>query len=112
LGICLDTCHLHAAGYELRTAEGLSGTLDEFQTCIGLERLSLIHLNDSRYAQGSRLDRHEHIGLGEIGLEGFRAILNHSVLQRLPMILETPVNSLRDDRGNIALVRSLASDGK
>jgi deoxyribonuclease-4 len=108
LGVCLDTCHLHASGYELRTSLGLETTLDQFQSCIDLERLLLIHLNDCRGVQGSGLDRHEHIGLGEIGIHGFRAILGHPVLQSLPMILETPVNSCRDDRENIALVRQLA----
>ena len=112
LGVCLDTCHLHASGYELRTSAGLEMTLDQFQSCIGLERLLLIHLNDSRGVQGSGLDRHEHIGLGEIGIQGFRAILGHPVLQSLPMILETPVNSCRDDRENIAVVRQLASGRK
>jgi deoxyribonuclease-4 len=112
LGVCLDTCHLHASGYELRTSLGLETTLDQFQSCIGLDRLLLIHLNDSRGVQGSGLDRHEHIGLGEIGIQGFRAILSHPVLQSLPMILETPVNSCRDDRENIAVVRQLASGRK
>jgi len=112
LGVCLDTCHLHASGYELRTSLGLETTLDQFQSCIGLDRLLLIHLNDSRGIQGSRLDRHEHIGLGEIGIQGFRAILGNPVLQSLPMILETPVNSYRDDRGNIAVIRQLASERK
>ena len=112
LGVCLDTCHLHASGYELRTSAGLETTLDQFQSCIGLERLLLIHLNDSQGVQGSGLDRHEHIGLGEIGIQGFRAILGHPVLQSLPMILETPVNSCRDDRENIAVVRQLASGRK
>ena len=112
LGVCLDTCHLHASGYELRTSLGLETTLDKFRSCIGLDRLLLIHLNDSRGIHGSRLDRHEHIGLGEIGIQGFRAILGHPVLQSLPMILETPVNSYRDDRGNIAVIRQLASERK
>jgi deoxyribonuclease-4 len=112
LGVCLDTCHLHASGYELRTSSGLETTLDRFRSCIDLERLLLIHLNDSRGVKGSGLDRHEHIGLGEIGIQGFRAILGHPVLQSLPMILETPVNSYRDDRGNIAVIRQLASERK
>jgi deoxyribonuclease IV len=112
LGVCLDTCHLHASGYELRTSVGLETTLNQFQSCIGLERLLLIHLNDSRGVLGSGLDRHEHIGLGEIGIEGFRLILGNPVLQSRPMILETPSNSCRDDLGNIAAVRHLASRRK
>ena len=109
LGVCLDTCHLHAAGYDLRTTQALQSTLDQFQDCIGLEMLMLIHLNDCRGALGSHLDRHEHIGLGQIGEEGFRAILCHPALADLPMILETPVDARRDDRGNLEVARRLAS---
>ncbi|MDM7940650.1 MAG: deoxyribonuclease IV [Methanothrix sp.] len=108
LGVCLDTCHLFAAGYELRTQEGLAETLDEFQSSIGMERLKLLHLNDCRGELGSHLDRHEHIGLGLIGETGFRAILSHPALCRLPMILETPVDSRRDDLGNLMAIRRLA----
>jgi len=108
LGVCLDTCHLFAAGYELRTQEGLAETLDEFQSSIGMERLKLLHLNDCRGDLGSHLDRHEHIGLGLIGETGFRAILNHPALCRMPMILETPVDSRRDDLGNLMTIRRLA----
>ncbi|MCX6678161.1 MAG: deoxyribonuclease IV [Methanothrix sp.] len=109
LGVCLDTCHLHAAGYDLRTPRALQATLDQFQDCIGLELLMLIHLNDCRGAIGSHLDRHEHIGLGKIGVEGFRAILCHPALVDLAMILETPVDARRDDRGNLEVARRLAS---
>jgi len=109
LGVCLDTCHLHAAGYDLRTSSALQATLDQFDDCIGLERLKLIHLNDCRGAMGSHLDRHEHIGLGQIGEEGFRAILCHPVLADLAMILETPLDARRDDRGNLEVARRLAS---
>lgn len=109
LGVCLDTCHLHAAGYDLATPRALQATLDQFQECIGLEMLMLIHLNDCRGGLGSHLDRHEHIGLGQIGEEGFRAILVHPKLSNLAMILETPVDSRRDDRGNLDAARRLAS---
>jgi deoxyribonuclease-4 len=108
LGVCLDTCHLHAAGYDLRTPRALQATLDQFQDCIGLEKLMLIHLNDCRGSLGSHLDRHEHIGLGQIGEEGFRAILCHPALADLTMILETPVDARRDDRGNLEVARRLA----
>ncbi len=108
LGICLDTCHLFVAGYELRTANGLRYTLEQFDNSIGLERLKLLHLNDSRGSFGSRLDRHEHIGMGEIGIEGFRAILANESLRELPIVLETPVDKRRDDAGNIRAARSLA----
>jgi len=109
LGVCLDTCHLHAAGYDLCTTSALQATLDQFKECIGLGKLMLIHLNDCRGSLGSHLDRHEHIGLGQIGEEGFRAILVHPALSGLPMILETPVDSRRDDRGNLEVARRLAS---
>jgi deoxyribonuclease-4 len=109
LGVCLDTCHLHAAGYDLQNPRALQATLDLFQDCIGLELLMLIHLNDCKGAIGSHLDRHEHIGLGQIGEEGFRAILCHPDLAHMAMILETPVDARRDDRGNLEVARRLAS---
>ncbi|MEI8003628.1 MAG: deoxyribonuclease IV, partial [Methanothrix sp.] len=109
LGVCLDTCHLYAAGYDLRTCGALQATLDQFQDCIGRERLLLIHLNDCCGHLGSHLDRHEHIGLGQIGWTGFRAILCHPALADMTMILETPVDSRRDDRGNLEVARRLAS---
>jgi deoxyribonuclease-4 len=109
LGICLDTCHLFAAGYELRTLDGLDQTLEEFDRAVGWDRLKLVHLNDSKGALGSGLDRHEHIGLGTIGEAGFRAILGHEKIRALPLILETPIDSRRDDRGNLKAARELAS---
>lgn len=105
---CFDTCHAFAAGYEMRTEEGLEATLADFDGDVGLERIKVVHLNDSKGPRGSKLDRHEHIGLGEIGLEGFRHILRHPAIRRLPLILETPVDDRRDDRGNISLVRELS----
>jgi deoxyribonuclease-4 len=109
LGVCLDTCHLFAAGYELRRAEGVEETLDAFDQEVGLKLLKLIHLNDSAGSLGSRLDRHAHIGLGEIGEEGMMAILSDENLKELPMILETPVDNVRDDVGNLRVVRRLAA---
>jgi len=90
VGICLDTSHIFAAGYDLRTAEALDRTLDEFKRHMDMSRLHLIHLNDSKPAIGSRKDRHEHIGMGQIGTEGFRAIMNHPMLASVPKVLETP----------------------
>jgi len=109
IGVCLDTCHLFAAGYELRTPEGLQATLNQFQESIGLERLKLLHINDCRGTMGSHLDRHEHIGLGQIGENGFRLILRHPDLKDLPMILETPIDSCRNDVANLQAARKLAS---
>ncbi len=112
LGVCLDTCHLHASGYDLRSSQALESTLDQFKESIGIERLHLIHLNDCRGGIGAHLDRHEHIGLGQIGEEGFRAILTHPVLSSRPMILETPQDERRDDGANLEAARRLASGGE
>jgi deoxyribonuclease-4 len=108
IGVCFDTCHAFAAGYELRTEEGLEETLGQFDEQVGLSHLKVIHLNDTKGDKGSALDRHEHIGLGFIGEAGFRHILHHKIVSSLPLICETPVDERRDDRGNIAAVRNLA----
>lgn len=108
IGICLDTCHAFAAGYELRTEAGISGTLAAVDEQVGLDNLRVIHLNDTKGDRGSGLDRHEHIGLGFIGEDGFRRILHNHAFAALPLICETPVDDRRDDRGNIAKVRELA----
>jgi deoxyribonuclease-4 len=108
LGVCLDTCHVFAAGYELRTPEGYGATMEAFDRVIGLERLHAIHLNDSKGDLGSHKDRHEHIGKGFIGLEGFRHLLNDPRLAGLPGLLETPKgDDLQEDRENLAVLRSL-----
>ena len=109
IGICFDTCHAFAAGYELRTEEGISETLAQLDEQVGLENLRVIHLNDTKGDRGSGLDRHEHIGLGFIGEDGFRHILHNRVFATLPLVCETPVDDRRDDRGNIAKVRELSS---
>lgn len=108
LGICLDTCHIFAAGYELRTPSGYGATMEALNRIIGFEHLKVVHLNDSKGELGNRRDRHEHIGEGHIGLEGFRSILNDPRLVGLPGLLETPKgNDLREDRENLAVLRSL-----
>jgi deoxyribonuclease IV len=93
VGVCLDTCHLLAAGYDICTTKGYHETFFEFDRIVGLDRLALFHLNDSKKPCGSRVDRHEHIGKGCLGLEPFRRILNDPRFQRLPMVLETPKRS-------------------
>ena len=108
---CFDTCHAFAAGYEVRSEEGLEETLEEFDEEVGLEKILVVHLNDSKGVRGSKLDRHEHIGLGAIGEDGFRQILRHPAIRGRTLILETPVDDRRDDRGNIAKVRELAGEG-
>lgn len=90
LGVCFDTCHVFVAGYDIRTAESLSNTLDEFDRVIGLDRLKVIHVNDAKKPLGSRVDRHEHIGDGELGNEAFRVLLHEPRLMHVPIILETP----------------------
>jgi deoxyribonuclease-4 len=109
LGCCLDTCHAFAGGYELRTKATLDHLQNEIEREIGLERLKVIHLNDCKGVLGSRLDRHEHIGEGHIGLGGFATLLNHSLFDGLPWILETPKKSDMDDHRNLATILELLS---
>jgi deoxyribonuclease-4 len=108
LGICLDTCHIFAAGYDFTTKKGLNSTLMEFNERIGMEKLKLIHVNDSKNECGSRIDRHEHIGKGHIGAKGFSFFLNDPKIRAVPMILETPkFNDDEADRMNLKKLRSL-----
>ncbi len=90
VGVCIDTCHLHAAGYDIRSAAAFEKTMAVFDDTIGLKYLKGLHLNDSKKPMGSRVDRHECIGKGEIGIEAFRFIMNAPVFENLPLILETP----------------------
>jgi deoxyribonuclease-4 len=90
VGVCLDTCHLLASGYDIVSPEGYDGTFKSFERLIGLDRLQVFHLNDSKRPLASRVDRHEHIGQGCIGLEPFRRLVNDRRFRRLPMLLETP----------------------
>jgi deoxyribonuclease IV len=103
---CLDTCHLFAAGYDIRTSGRFQQVLDEFDRCVGLDRIAAFHLNDSKAVLGSRLDRHENIGAGRIGLGAFRFLLRHRRLGALPMVLETPKRDDGDVR-NLATLRGL-----
>lgn len=107
VGICLDTCHAFAAGYAMTTPADVERLVSTIDREAGLERVRLIHLNDSKGAFGSRLDRHEHIGEGHIGIEGFTAILSHPALSKIPMILETPKKDEDDDRRNLKTVRDI-----
>jgi deoxyribonuclease-4 len=111
LGVCLDTCHAFAAGYDIRTRETFEKTFHEFDSTIGLERLGFFHLNDSKHGLGSRLDRHQHIGKGEIGRTGFRLLVNDPRFRNHPMVLETPKGKdLVEDKRNLRLLRSLVMD--
>ncbi|MEM2399239.1 MAG: deoxyribonuclease IV [Candidatus Bathyarchaeia archaeon] len=107
IGVCFDTCHAFAAGYDLRTEEEIEDAIREIDETVGFTKLKLIHLNDSRGDLNSRIDRHEHIGLGKIGEKGFRNILR-SKLASLPLILETPKNGVRSDLENLIKVKELA----
>jgi deoxyribonuclease IV len=108
LGVCFDTCHAFAAGYDIGTPGAYEKTFSDFERIIGIKRLRLFHLNDSRKGLGCRVDRHEHIGKGAIGLEAFRLLLNDPRFQQHPMVLETPKGKdLREDRKNLRVLRSL-----
>jgi deoxyribonuclease-4 len=108
LRVCFDTEHAFAAGYDIRTKEGYERTFSEFDDAIGIDRLAAFHLNDSKKEFNSRVDRHEHIGKGFIGVEAFRLLMNDKRFWGLPMCLETPKGpDLREDRENLTLLRSL-----
>jgi deoxyribonuclease-4 len=110
LGLAIDTCHLFAAGYDLRTPAALDATLARLDGAVGLARVAVVHANDSRGELGARLDRHEHIGRGRIGRKGFRLLVNHPALAALPFILETPKEDARGrpmDPVNLRTLRRL-----
>ncbi len=112
MGVCIDTCHIFAAGYDLRTEETYEATMKTFDEIIGFGRLVAIHANDSKKGFGSRLDRHEHIGKGEIGSIGFRCLVKDERLRHIPKILETPKGEdLREDIMNLKYLRKLFDDG-
>jgi deoxyribonuclease IV len=112
MGVCLDTAHAFAAGYDLSNLEGLERTLESFDKAMGLKRLHLLHMNDSKAPFGSRKDRHWHIGEGHIGLEGFRNIVNHPLLKDLPGIMETPRDDTVEDLKNMKVIRSLMEENR
>lgn len=109
VGVCFDTAHGFAAGYDLRSEKAVDRTLHSFNELIGFSKLKLVHLNDSLGGFNSRIDRHQHIGLGEIGEEGFRAIL-HSRFRELPLILETPWEEPGSDVDNLRKIKELADE--
>jgi deoxyribonuclease-4 len=107
VGVCFDTCHAFSCGYDLRTEIQVDKIVDQFNKTIGLKELKLVHLNDSKGDIDSRLDRHEHIGLGKIGEAGVAALLRHSKIKNLPIIMETPINNIRGDPENLKVVVDL-----
>ncbi|MGM0397566.1 MAG: deoxyribonuclease IV [Halobacteriota archaeon] len=109
LGVCLDTCHLYAAGYDFTTEDGMAEMIDDLDATIGVENVHYLHLNDSKHPLGSEKDEHEHLGEGEIGEEGLRRFVNHAALREKPMVLETP----EDEKGyawNVEKARELRED--
>ena len=104
IGVCIDTCHLFASGYDLRTKADVEILFNKFKDIVGLKELKIVHLNDSKGRLGSNLDRHEHIGLGSIGIEGIAAFLNLREIQPLPIIMETPIDKRRGDEQNLKVV--------
>jgi deoxyribonuclease-4 len=112
IGYCLDTCHLLAAGFNIATAAGLRSTLRDVEEFLGLSNVHVIHANDSKAPLGSRVDRHANIGEGHIGTAGFRRILTHPKLRRIPFILETPVKEQGDDRRNLDTLKRLAASAR
>ena len=109
VGICMDTCHAFAAGYDLRSERTNDDFVDKFDSVIGLEKLRLIHLNDSEKEIGSHIDRHEHIGLGKIGVKGMSAILKNRKLEGKPIIMETKVDSVRNNLDNLRVALELVN---
>lgn len=107
IGLCLDTAHAFLAGYNIAEKEGLEALLKEIDELVGIKLIKLIHLNDAKGELGSKHDRHDHIGKGNIGLEGMKRIINHPKLKNIPLILETPKKTETDDMMNLSLVRKL-----
>jgi deoxyribonuclease-4 len=107
LGVCMDTAHTFAAGWNIRTPEGLETALRDLDRAVGLDRVPIVHVNDSKAPLASRVDRHEHIGKGKIGLEAFARILTHPLLAGRAFILETPIDKPGDDRRNVAALWKL-----
>jgi deoxyribonuclease-4 len=108
MGACIDTAHSFEAGYAIHTARGLAETLRQLDAALGIDRVRIIHANDSKTPFGSHADRHQHIGRGYIGKEGFRRIVRHPKLRAIPFICETPIDRPGDDRRNLRMMRRLA----
>jgi len=109
-GVCLDTCHAYAAGYDIASPDGLSKLKDETDKYLSPLKIKLVHLNDAKKGLSSGVDRHEHIGEGAIGIEGFRTILSFPLFRKVPLILETPKLSEEDDKRNMKKVRMILEE--
>jgi deoxyribonuclease IV len=106
-GICFDTCHAFAAGYDIRSSRIIREISDDIEKYIGPDAVKIIHLNDSKGDLGSRIDRHEHIGCGKIGIEGLGRVVHHNAFKNIPLILETPKKNEADDPMNLEKVRDM-----
>jgi deoxyribonuclease-4 len=106
--VCIDVAHLFQFGHDLRSAEGLEAVMQKIETALGLHQVYLVHANDSKTPLGSKIDRHDHIGKGKIGLEAFQRIMTHPLLKGRPFILETPIDKPGDDARNVATLWKLA----
>jgi deoxyribonuclease-4 len=111
-GLCIDTCHLFASGYDLRTDKSVNKVIENIKDTIGLKAVKAIHLNDSKGPLGSNLDRHEHIGLGAIGMEGIAAFINHPDIKALPIIMETPIDTRRGDMQNLEIILDMMNNSR
>lgn len=109
VGVCFDTAHAYAAGYDLHTPQAVDNTLRKFDSVLGIDLLKVVHLNDSQVGLGSGRDRHEHLGLGYIGEEGFRALFRHEAVRNLPFIMETPIDDRRDEVSSMRKARELST---
>ena len=109
IAACIDTCHTHVAGYDIVSEEGMRETLAHLDETVGLKNVRVWHCNDAKAARGSKLDRHQHIGKGSIGLEPFRRLLNDPRLAHAAFIAETPIDKPGDDRRNIAALKKLVT---
>ena len=107
-GVCLDTCHAFVAGYDLRTKEKVKETFKEFDKHVGIKNLKILHLNDARGELGCNLDRHYHLGLGGIGEEGITSVVKFANKEKIPIILETPIDDDRDDFENVKIAKGYA----
>lgn len=112
VGACIDTCHTHVAGYDIVSEEGFRETLANLDATIGLKNVPVWHCNDAKAARGSKLDRHQHIGKGTIGVEPFRRLLNDPRLARAAFIAETPIDEPGDDRRNVEALKKLVEDSR
>jgi deoxyribonuclease IV len=107
MGVCLDTCHTHVSGYDIVTAEGYAETMNKVAATTGFDAVRVWHCNDAKAARGSKLDRHEHIGQGTIGVEPFRRLLNDARFDHCAFVAETPVDEPGDEERNVRVLKSL-----